>query len=137
MKVGRRPRHRLPGEMAPRVALAVDRVGVGGLEIGREMREGDARAAVPVGSASFRLELDRQITRDELAAARERKSEEVAVRAELELEIAIVPAEQEELDDLVVPEPIAASGGRRRRRIAVVGGLDFDLDRLFHGRADG
>ncbi len=73
----------------------------------------------------LRFEFDGQIARDELAAARERKREEVAVRAELELEVAIVVAEQEELDDLEIPEPVAASGRAtgapdRRSRVASI-----------------
>ena len=92
--------------MAPCVALAVDRVGVGGVEIGRQMLERDARAAVPLGSAPLRFELDRDVARDELSTARERKREVVAVRAEFELDVALVAAEQEQLDDLEVPEPV-------------------------------
>ncbi len=93
------------------------------------MLEGDPRAAVPTGPVPLRFEFDGQIARDVLPAAREREREEVAVRAELELEVAIVVAEQEELDDLEIPEPITVSGGRRGRRIAVVGRLDLDLER--------
>ena len=119
--------------MAPCVALAVDRVGIGGAQPGWQVLEGDQCAAVPLGSAPLRFELDRDVAGDELSTARERKGEIVSVRAEFELDVAIVAAEQKQLDDLEVPEPVETTGGRRGRRIAVVGRLDLDFDRLSDG----
>lgn len=136
MEVRRRTGHRMPGEEAPRGALAVDRVGVGRAQPGREMLAADARATVPEVAVPLRLVFDPDVARDQPSSTREHEREIVALRAELELEVAIGLAEQEELDDLEVPESFAASGSGRGRRIAVVGRVDLDFDRACAAQVD-
>src|SRR5262249_54099679 len=63
--------------------------------------------------------------------------EVVAVRAELDLEIALVRAEEEELDDLVLPEPLGRPGRAHRRRVAVERRVDLEGERVaLEARAD-
>jgi Ser/Thr protein kinase RdoA (MazF antagonist) len=73
--------------------------------------------------------LDGEIARDDPPPTGEAQREVMTVGAELELEVLLVPTEQEELDDLELPEAVATARRPGRRRIAMVRGLDLDLDR--------
>lgn len=136
MEVGGRSRDGPPREVAARRALAVDRVGVGGDEIRGKIADACACAAVPAASTPLDRVFDGQVVRDDLSPACEAQGQVVAVGAEFELEVLIVPSEQEELDDLEVPEPIAASRRQQRGGIPVVGRLDLDLDRVAESELD-
>lgn len=136
MEVGGRSRDRLPREVAARRALAVDRVGVGGDEIRGKIADACPRAAMPAISAPLDRILDGQIVRDDPSPTREAQGQVMSMRAELELEVLVVLSEQEELDDLEVPEPVTASRRLHRGRIPVVGRLDFDLDRVAESELD-
>ncbi len=130
MEVGGRSRDGGPGEVAPRFPQTVDRVGVGRAQVGRKPGDGKARMAVPARPASLHPIIDWNIARDDPPSAFESEGEGVAVGAELELEVAIAFAEQEELDDLVVPEPIESARWAGGRWVAVARRLDLDLDRV-------
>src|SRR5690606_34802883 len=79
---------------------------------------------------------DDEVARDDPPPPGEPQRQIMAVGSELELEVLLVAAEQEELDDLVVPEAVAASGRSGRRRIAMPCGLDLDLDRVAESELD-
>lgn len=121
---------RLPGEMSAVGALAMDRIGVGCGERRRKILEAGAGAAGPARTAALDRVLDGEIAGDDLAATGEAKREIVTVRAELELEVLLVASEQEELDDLEIPEALATARRTGRRRIAMASRLDLDLDRI-------
>jgi hypothetical protein len=110
MEIRRGAGHRMAGEVAPRPASSVDRIGVRDGEIRRETIESEARVALPAWAFSHGRELDREIARDEPPSTREAKCQVMAVWAELELEVALVRADEEELDDLEFPEPHAGAG---------------------------
>ena len=130
MEIGLGAGHRLPGEMAPPRAGAVDGVGVRCEEPGRKLRPGDARPAPPARSAPLGAEFESDLAVDDLAAARQPQCEPMTVGAEFQLEVAVGLAEQEELDDFVIPEPEAAARGHGGRGIAVEARLERDLERV-------
>lgn len=136
MKVRSLAGHRYPGEMAARRAPTMDGVGIGGDEAGRQRRALDPRATRPAIRVDLRRVLDGEITRDDTPPPGKPQREIVAMRSELELEVLLVAAEQEELDDLVVPESVAAPGRSGRRQIIVVRSLDLDLDRITEPELD-
>jgi hypothetical protein len=105
---------------------AVDGVGVPAPgargEEGR-VEHGEAGPAVAVAA---RGEGDGEVVAGDLAHAREPDGEVVAVGAELQLKVLAVGGDEEELDDLALPEGGAASGREGRGRVAVEGGVDLD-----------
>lgn len=107
----------------------MDRIDVRGAQTGRQTIRREPGPTAPASARALDREVDRDLVRDDMPSAFEREREMVAVGTELELEVAIAVAEQEELDDLVIPESVAAAYGRRGRRIPVVRRLDLDLDR--------
>ena len=114
----------------------MDRVGIRRDDVGRKLVEACTRPAVPASGTPLDFVFDPEIARDDLPPARKRERQEMAVWTEFELEVALVPAEQEELDDLEVPEAIAASRRLRRGGIPVVRCLDLELDRVAQVKLD-
>ncbi len=136
MEVRRLAGHGGPGEMAARSAPTMDAVRIRSRESRGQRRARRPGPPRPALRASADRVLDDEVARDDVPPPRQTQRQIVAMRTELELEILLVDAEQEELDDLVVPESVAASGRPGRRRIAVTGGLDLDLDGVAESELD-
>jgi len=114
----------------------MDRIDVRGAQPLWHERAGAACAAVPARTAAHDLEVEGEVRRDHPASPLEAQREVVAVGPELELEVALAGAEQEELDDLEFPEPVAAARWRGRGRVAVGRRLDVDLERVAERQVD-
>jgi hypothetical protein len=114
----------------------MDGVRVGGEEGGGQSAALGPSPSRPAPCASSSRVFEDEVARDDVPPTGESKGQIMPVRPELELEVVLVASEQEELDDLVVPETVAASGRPGRRRIAVVRGLDLDLDRVAETELD-
>jgi hypothetical protein len=56
------------------------------------------------------------------------KDEVVPMRSELDLQVSIVVAEQEELDHLVLPKSVDRPGRASRWGVGMVGGVDFESE---------
>lgn len=115
------------GEKAACGALAMDRVGIRGMDGRRKPVERDAGLAAPALGFALCAERDRNAARDDVASSRELEPQVMSVGAELDLQVAIAVSQQEELDDLEFPE--RGGGSRRRvgRRVGVKGGVDVNF----------
>lgn len=68
-----------------------------------------AGATRPAIALDVRVVVDEQALMDGVAAAFEHEHQVVAMRTELDLEVAVVVAEQHHLDHFVIPEPVGGA----------------------------
>lgn len=92
------------------------------------------RSAGPAPSVTADREVEVGLAPHEPADAAKSQDEEVSMGCELDLQVGSLVrrarAGEEQLDDLVLPQPIRPSGGRGRRRIAEPGRLDLEHETI-------
>ena len=124
MEVGVRAGQSGPAQVPTLAPLAVNGRGI---DVGRTLgqkRQRNGRAALPSDPLNSRLIFDGQASTHGIPSTRELEDEVVSMRAQLDLGVPLSGAENEELDDLVIPQEVRRTGTGRRRRISVVGSPD-------------
>lgn len=93
----------------------------------RQPRGGDPRLTPPARAIAARAVLERHRALNGVADAFEAKREVVSVGSELKLEVPLAWSDDEELDDLVIPQRRARTRWTLGRWVAVPRRVDEDL----------
>jgi Ser/Thr protein kinase RdoA (MazF antagonist) len=132
-------RHGVRREIASSATRSVNRIRVGGTNRKRQPVERNSRIALPPRPDPLRPELDRESALYDPTSTPKTKPEKMPMWPQLDLEIALVIAQQEEFDDLELPESLDGSRRKVGGWIAVVGRIHFQFqhpDRSIDGHTD-